>query len=935
MNYYSKQTIKKRHKSTNSLWDKIGKFFGVSVFEVAVLAACLVGACGAAAAVGVFMGVIATAPDISNVDVAPAGYSTTVYDRNGKVITKLVAENSNRVYVTIDKIPEHLQHAFVAIEDERFYTHNGIDIQGILRAGTTALTSGDLSQGASTITQQLLKNNVFTSWTSEKKSDKITKFKRKFQEQYCAVQLEKNMDKDKILENYMNTINLGQNTLGVQAASLRYFGKPCADLTISESAVIACITQNPSRWNPISHPENNAIRREEVLKKMRDQHYISPAEFEEAMADNVYERIQKVNAETEENTIYSYFVDELVDQIMKDFGNELGYSSTQAYNTLYSGGLSIFTTQDPDIQKICDEEMENPDNYPEGTKWYLKYTVSYEDSNGEMKNFSSNNFEKYFKENRSSSFNSIYNSKEEAEADIETYKAAIEEPGFTFVAENISLTPQPQTSITIMDQTCGDVLAIVGGRGTKEASLTLNRASDTTRQPGSTFKVLAAFSPAIDSGQYTLASTQVDEPYEYANGRPVKNWYEGYKGVCTYRYAIEQSLNIITVKALTEITPRVGFDALMNYGFTTLIEKRTEWDGSISSDITQSLALGGLTDGVTNVELTAAYATIANLGEYNKPRFYTKIIDHDGNVLIENAPRTRQAIKPTTAYCLTSAMEDVVSKGTGAAVNFGNMAIAGKTGTTSSNVDVWFAGFTPYYTCCTWAGYDNNVHMGKTETGIAKKIWKSAMGRIHEGLEYKKFTQPEGIVSATVCSNTGLYCNTFCVPTTEIMDKDSVPTAEQMCMGHKGMDGLNGDISAMIPGTMCGQTGKMATETCPYATVGMVNPFGGYCMHSYKDGQPLFTTDDVLAQTTYAAELQASALMQQAAVNGGAAGDENAEGDAAATPTLPVLDPNAAAGALLDPNAAANLDLSAVLQNMQQTTENTEEKKEEKPEENN
>ena len=866
MNNYSKQAIKRRHKAVNSIPTKLGKMVAVTFVELAVFAACLLGICGACAGVGVFKGVIATAPDISKVDVTPAGYSTTVYDRNGNQITKLVAENSNRVYVTMDKIPEHTQHAFVAIEDERFYEHNGIDLQGIMRAGVTALTSGDLSQGASTITQQLLKNNVFLTWTSE--SSTIDKFKRKFQEQYCAVQLEKTMSKDKILENYLNTINLGQNTLGIQAASLRYFGKPCSELTISESAVIACITQNPSWWNPISHPENNANRRDEVLRKMHAQGYITDAEYETALADPVYDRIQKVNEETEQNTIYSYFVDELVDQIMTDMQEQLGYSSTQAYNTLYSGGLSIFTTQDLGIQKICDEEIENPEHYPENVKWYLKYQLTVQDDKGELQNFSTYNFENYFKEHRAKSFNSIYSSKDDAEADIEEFKNAMMGPGWEFVAENKSLTPQPQSSVTIMDQTTGDVLAIVGGRGTKEASLTLNRASDTKRQPGSCFKVLAAYAPALETGRYTLASTQLDAPYNYANGRPVKNWYgDAYKGICTYRYGIEQSLNIVTVKALTDITPRVGFDMLLNMGFTTLVEKRTEWDGSVSSDITQSLALGGLTDGVTNVELTAAYASIANKGVYNKPRFYTSIVDHGGQQLLANDVKSRQVLKPSNAYCLTSAMQDVVTKGTGAKVNFGNMAIAGKTGTTSSNVDVWFAGYTPYYSCSTWTGYDNNVHMSGGETNTSKYLWKAIMGRIHEGLEYRDFEKVEGVTSATVCAVTGKACNVFCTQTrTEIMDKDSVPT--ELCPGHDIFDGLmNGEqgASEMVLGQMCSQTGKMATSTCPYITTGMVNPFGGYCIHSYQDGVPMFTNDDVTDQTENAEAYRQAAEAQAAA----------------------------------------------------------------------
>lgn len=839
---YGRQGARKKQKQLSSPTTKIGKFFAIGVFKIAVFAIVAVGVIGLCAGVGLYMGVIDTAPDVSNVDVSPAGFSTTVYDKEGNQITKLVAENSNRIYVTMDKIPEHLQHAFVAIEDERFYTHNGIDIKGILRAGVTALTSGDLSQGASTITQQLLKNNVFTSWTSE--SSKIEKFKRKFQEQYCAVQLEKNMDKETILENYMNTINLGQGTLGVQAAALRYFGKPAADLTISESAVIAAITQNPSRWNPISHPDNNAIRREEVLTKMRDQGYISPAEFETAMADDVYSRIKNVDEQTERNTIYTYFVDELTEQVIDDLQEVKGYSYTQAYNALYSGGLDIFTTQDPRIQKICDEEFANTENYPEATKLYLNCDLTYTDANGEQVNFSTQNFESYFKQ-QDSKFNMIFSSEEEAQEKIDEYKAYVQEPGYTFVAENITLTPQPQASITVMDQSTGEIAAIVGGRGQKEASLTLNRATGTRRQPGSCFKVLAAYAPALDSAGFTLASTQVDEPYNYADGRPVSNWYtSGYKGICTVRYGIEQSLNIVAVKTLTDITPQLGFDYLLNFGFTTLIDRRTEANGTVSSDITQALALGGVTDGVTNMELTAAYAAIANKGTYTKPLFYTKIVDHDGNVLIDNTPKTRQVIKETTAFLLTNAMEDVVTKGTGAKVNFGNMAIAGKTGTTSSNVDVWFAGYTPYYTCATWAGYDNNVHMngGTGETNVAKNLWKAVMGRVHEGLEYKSFITPEGITTATVCKKSGKLavsglCSADGSAVTEYFATGTVPT--EVCDRH-------------VVGNVCSLTGLRAGDTCPYAVPGVIvvdaneDAYAStpYCIHSYLNGVPLFAVPE-------------------------------------------------------------------------------------------
>ena len=826
---YGRRGIKKRQKAMNSPSTKIGKFFGVSLFVLASFCAVCVGVAGLCIGVGLFMGVVDTAPDISNVDVAPAGYSTTVYDSEGNQLTKLVAENSNRVYVKLDKIPLDMQHAFVAIEDERFYTHNGIDIKGIMRAGVKAL-SGNLHQGASTITQQLLKNNVFTSWTEE--SSLVDKFKRKFQEQYCAVQLEKQMSKDQILENYLNTINLGQGTLGVQAASQRYFGKNVSELNISESAVIACITQNPSKWNPISHPDNNAKRREEVLTKMRDQGYINDAQFAEAMADDVYSRIQVVNEKVEKKTIYTYFVDELTEQVLNDLQENLGYSYTQAYNALYSGGLSIFTTQDPEIQKICDEEFANEENYPPKTKYYLKYEASYTDSENDAVNFSTQYFEKHFKEKRGKGFNCIFDTEEEANEAIEEFKTDVESemPGMTFVTETISLTPQPQASVTIIEQTTGEVKAVVGGRGAKKASLTLNRATDTKRQPGSCFKVLAAYAPALDAAGKSLASTQVDEPYSYANGRPVKNWYSGYKGICTYRYGIEQSLNIVAVKTITEITPQLGFDYLLNFGFSTLVDRREERDGSISSDITQALALGGLTDGVTNMELAAAFATIANGGEYIKPMFYTKIIDHDGNVLIENAPKTRRVLKETTAFLLTDAMEDVVKQGTGARVNFGNMAIAGKTGTTTSNVDVWFSGYTPYYTCCTWSGYDNNVHMnGSGETNTAKVLWKAIMGRIHEGKEYKSFTMPEGITTATVCKRTGGLVTDICradgSAITEYFAQGTVPT--EPCTNHYG--------SLFDTGLVCAMTGQKATSTCPYAYEGEATA-EGFCEHSQING---------------------------------------------------------------------------------------------------
>lgn len=305
----------------------------------------------------------------------------------------------------------------------------------------------------------------------------------------------------------------------------------------------------------------------------------------------------------------------------------------------------------------------------------------------------------------------------------------------------------------------------------------------------------------------------MDAPFNYANGKPVSNWYSsGYRGICSLRDGIRDSLNIIAVKTLTSIKPQLGYDYLQNFGFTTLVESE-ERNGQIFSDIQQSLALGGITHGVTNMELNASYATIANGGTYIKPKLYTKIVDHDGNILIDNtAGESRQVIKESTAFLLTDAMVDVVTSGTGTSVNFGGMSIAGKTGTTSDYNDVWFAGYTPYYTCTTWTGYDNNAKLsGKNgERNLAKTLWRATMSKIHENLENKAFNVPADIVTATVCSQSGkLPIPGMCDETlkTEYFAKGTVPT--ETCDVH-------------YQGMVCEYSGLPATEFCPFGVPGTV-----------------------------------------------------------------------------------------------------------------
>ena len=805
---YGKRGVRKKQQTLNALgkkWSRKIAFTFVQVFLIAIIGAAII---GTSAGIGAFKGVLATAPDISNIDVTPTGFSTFVYDIEGNQLQKLVSTDSNRIPVTIDMVPQDLKDAFVAIEDSRFYDHNGIDIKGIIRAGVVGIQNRHFSEGASTITQQLLKNNVFTDWTSE--DSLADKFKRKFQEQYLALELEKVMDKDTILINYMNTINLGQNTLGVEAASRRYFDKHVNELTLSECAVIAGITQNPSRFNPITHPEKNAERREKVLGDMKDQGYISEEEYQAALADDVYSRIQIADSENEDTSVNTYFVDAVVDDVMADL-IDAGYNETQAFTLLYSGGLKVYSTLDPEIQAICDNAFADESNFPANVKWYLNYELTIERANGDRENVSTEMFRSYWRENRSNSYNLIYSSQEEAYQDIEAYKDAVMNTGDEVYGENIHLTPQPQVSLVVEDQSTGHIVAMVGGRGAKTASRTLNRATDTMRQPGSTFKVVSTYAPALDSAGLTLATVMNDAPFNYATGRPVANWYgEEYRGLSSLRDGIRDSMNIVAVKTLTQITPQLGFDYLRNFGFTTLVE-REEINGEIFSDIQQTTALGGLTYGVTNEELNAAYACIANGGTYIKPKLYTKVLDHDGNIILDNTmPNSKQVIKETTAFLLTDAMVDVVTSGTGGSVNFGNMAIAGKTGTTSDYNDVWFAGYTPYYTATTWAGFDNNVKLTGEEKNLAKKMWRVVMSEIHAELPSESFSVPSGIVTATVCSRSGKSpIAGLCDGTlrTEYFTEDTLPS--ETCDVH-------------YAGQICQYSTLPACEFCPFKVEGVV-----------------------------------------------------------------------------------------------------------------
>lgn len=776
MNFSQRNTVERAKKLKSPATHRLNKC-KVMAARIVLISLVVIAAIGLSGISGIVNGLMETAPGIDSINVIPDGYATTILNSRGKTIQTLVGKEANRQYATLDTIPKHLQNAFVAIEDERFWVHDGIDLQGIFRATFSGLTNGgEFHQGASTLTQQLLKNQVFNGG---EEATFVQKLERKVQEQYLAIQLENRLSKEQILEYYLNTINLGQNTLGVQAAAKRYFDKDVSELTISESAVLAGITQNPAGYNPITHPKRNAKKRTTILTYMKEQGYITSDEYEKAMADKVYARIKAVNKETTATqTTTSYFTDALIDQVISDMKNELGYTETQAYNALYRGGLTIYTTQDASIQKVCDKVINNPSYYPAGSTYQLNYQLTVTDAKGVAHNYNAGTMKNWFAQKKKKKIPLYYTDKKKANQYIKIYKKAMSKGnGCKVEGEKTDFVIQPQVSFVVMDQKTGQVKAICGGRGKKTASRTLNRASTSLRQPGSTYKVLSTYLPALDTAGMTLATQQKDEPYYYpGTKRLVKNWYRGYRGTVTIRKAIADSMNVIAVKTLEQVTPKVGYDYLLNLGFTSLVESYTDASGKIYSDISLPMALGGLTKGVSNLELTTAFASIANGGVYNKATFYTKIIDHDGNVLLDKTPvvtktqdkkgndvtvvttsSSKQVMKDSTAFLLTSAMQDVVNSGTGTALKLRgiNVPVAGKTGTSTGNKDLWFVGYTPYLTAGIWGGYDASEK--QSNTTYHKAIWKAIMEKLskkHKD-EKAKFTMPSSVVAVRTCTVCG------------------------------------------------------------------------------------------------------------------------------------------------------------------------------------
>ncbi len=731
--------------------------------------------------IGGYVAIINSIPDLGIVGIKPGSYTSYIYDKNDKEISKLYG-NENREYVTIDLIPEYMQKAVVAIEDQRFYEHDGVDLKGFLRAAYSTLTNQQL-QGGSTITQQLIKNNI----TKVPRNN----FKTKIKEQYLALKYEKVLTeqyngskaeaKKYIMELYLNTIGLGHGYNGVKVAAKGYFGKEPADLTLAECASLAGITNNPTLYSPRLHPENNIKRQKIILQYMLEQKLITQQEYDTAIKEDVIKKVKTVelsDANDSEGVIHSYYEDALIDQISQDLQTKYNMSPKQASNIIYDGGLKIYSNLDPEIQEIVDTEFKNDDNFP--YVYYrldVGYTVSVENKDtGEQTH---------------SDYQELVTSQSSADSWVEKKKAEVKSKlaaNEQIVAEKVTYSPQPQAAMAIIDYHTGQIRAIGGGRGEKTVNRGFNRATDATRQPGSVFKPLAAYAPAFDLGKINAATIIVDEPYKTSDGYAPKNWWGStYRGAVTSRTGLKDSMNVVAVKIMVGTGIDVCYNYLLNFGFTTL-----------ENDNHAATALGGLSKGVTQVEVAAAYGTLANNGEYLKPMFYEKVLDHDGNVLLQNNKEPIQVVKSSTGFILTNLMKSVITEGTGTSARFKNssMPVSGKTGTTTDSKDLTFVGYTPYYVGSIWLGYDRYNDEVKDMNGVDQmahlRIWSSIMEQIHKDLKVKEFPVPNTVVKATVCKYSGKKATNYCASVTDYFEKGT-PATDEWCSGnHRNCSAFGG-----------------------------------------------------------------------------------------------------------------------------------------------
>ena len=722
---------KKSTRKKKSSWFKTAFW---SLVVIMILVTFLVAGTG----LGVVAGIVKEIEPIDATNIyAFLDESSFILDQDGNVVEKVQTEGY-RSLVDFRDIPEDLINAFIAIEDERFWTHNGVDFKRILGAFYTNFRTGSM-QGASTINQQLAK----IIYLSPEQT-----YTRKIKDAYYGMQLDKQLSKEQILEAYLNTINLGSVAFsgsysvqanGIQAAADLYFSKSLDELTHAEVALLAGIPRNPPRYSPVSALRKENVREDHivyedsdseytivfnpetlprmrlVLNSMHRLGYLTDAEYEAALNQDVAASIKPNRLTNEE--ISSYFGD----LVQRDVINELekiGYTREAARLLVQSGGLTIHSTIDMNLQRILEEEFNKSENFP-GT---------FIDAEG------------------------------------------------NYILDNEG-NVQPQSAMVIIDDATGQIKALIGGRMTSGEKI-FNRAL-APRQPGSAMKPLAAYTAALDLGIH--AGTVIDDVPTYLNiHTPNTPWPRnhytsiGYYGLMTMREALRVSSNVGAVRFAEMLGQYDGrppatimFEYMEKMGITSLVSAREPVIRGNQSfnDENYSMVLGGMTHGVSTLEMTNAFAVFANQGIHSEPVTFTKVYDRRGNLILDKKPERNRVVSEQVAYIMTDLLKDAVSTGTGARARLdqGNSVIpvAGKTGTTSDQKDAWFVGYTPYYTGGVWIGHDLPEKLTEGSR-MAAELWKTVMLRVHEGLDPKSFQQPDGIVRVNICTKSGHLATELC-----------------------------------------------------------------------------------------------------------------------------------------------------------------------------
>lgn len=890
---------KRRRKKKNKKGQTILKTIKV-LFIIILMIAIIAGG----TLIGVVLSILHDVPDMDPTTINALDQTSTIYDANGNLIEKIQAHEF-RTIVKLSEIPVHLQKAFISIEDERFYEHMGVDPKGIAASAIDNIKAGHIVRGASTITQQLVKNVYLNSDKS---------WDRKIKEAYLSIKMERDfLTKDQILEAYLNRVNLGQNAYGVQEAAQTYFSKDVGDLTIAESALIAGIVKSPSRFSPYKtiRPENfdntthheiaqldilgekyfavyneEAVKRQKlILKKMLELGTINQSEYNEALSENIKDNLKP--GEKKIQGISSYFTDYVKTQVEDALMDRFGYTLEEAQNEIFTGGLKIYSTIDVDLQRQLEDIYENfteilvgkPGNIrgPVLIDWKLnkqknilddknniifyeknnllnedfnliieKGTYEFKDNNLYIKNKKLHHYQKHIdiadyyriddKKNlvthtvgsiimpeekfRLSDNKEIIIDKSYINENKDFYKIDANENlliNERYFYRSHNGTVQPQSATVLLDYRTGNIKALVGGRDTKGTRI-LNRATEAKRQPGSVIKPIGVYLPALDNG-YTAASIIDDVPF-YANGKLwPKNWYrDGYRGIYTLRKSVEQSSNVTSVRLLNSMGIQTVIPYMEKLGiinkahpekdsFVSASENKVNNDENLSS-----LALGGMTKGLTPLEITAAFGAIANDGVYIEPRTFTKIEDKRGNVLIDNVAKENIVVSPEVAYIMKDILRTTVSDGIASRAKLNNMVVGGKTGTTQNQADIWFVGFTPYYATGVWIGNDSPKITLTKSSGTAAQLWQHIMTKAHEGLESKtSFDKPDNIVTVNVCTQSGKLPKDLCTSD----PRGSTIKSEIFAKGTEPKDYCDAHVQAEIDVS----TGKLAHEYCPKGSV--------------------------------------------------------------------------------------------------------------------